>query len=596
VLHVTATARHVFDTLASASLRSGAIRRRLAVSVLGALAVGLLAAAPGSHSPAQIKPNLVASGPWLDRFNAWRAETGTSILSENTTYSAGDYNHALYMVQTGQVTHSESTAYPQYTTAGDIASQNSNIFVSSSTNTTDAQSIDWWMGAPFHAMAMMDPRLTTTGFGSYRNSAYSPWQMGAAVNVGQGMTAPGQYPVYFPGNGTTEPLMSYSGNEFPDPTQACPGYTGLPLFVEVGANVATTAGAVHSFTGNGTALTHCVIDSTNPTYASYLKWRGGVIVFPQAPLQPGVRYTVNLTVNTVPYAWSFTVGPLAGGLGGTPLVGNFDGSGKAGLALVSALGVSIVLSTGTAFSKPAVWASFPFYGTKGTLAGDVTGDGKADLVAVNAGQTFVMPSTGIGFGPPQGWSNTPFYGTRGTFLADVTGDGKADLVAVNDSSVWVMPSTGTAFGPPIPWSSALFFGNVTTTIGDVTGDGKADLIAINSNSTWVMSSTGTGFGPPTPWSGTPFFGNVSTMVADVNGDRKADLVAVNRDSAWVLSSTGTAFGAPTPLSGTAFYGQVATLGGDATGDGKADLVAINNGSLWVEPSTGTALSAPVMWF
>src|ERR1700693_6248360 len=140
-------------------MRSGAIRCRLAVSVLGVLAVGLLAAAPVTHSPAQIKPNLVASGPWLDRFNAWRADTGTSILSENATYSAGDYNHALYMVQTGQVTHSESTAYSQYTTAGDTASQNSTIFVSSSTNPTDAQSIDWWMGAPLHAMAMMDPRL-----------------------------------------------------------------------------------------------------------------------------------------------------------------------------------------------------------------------------------------------------------------------------------------------------------------------------------------------------------------------------------------------------------------------------------------------------
>ena len=559
--------------------------------------LGLLPALQTSApAPVHLPPATLASGgAWLDRLNAWRADTGTSILSENPTFSAGDYNHALYMVQTGQVTHSESTAYPQYTTAGDVASQNSNIYVSSSTNTSDAQSIDWWMGAPFHAMAMMDPRLTTTGFGSYRNSAYSPWQMGAAVNVGQGMTAPGQYPVFFPGNGTTEPLTSYSGNEFPDPTQACPGYTGLPVFVEVGANVATTAGAVHSFTGNGSALTHCVIDSTNPTFASYLKWRGGVIVFPQAPLQSGVRYTVALTVNTVPYTWSFSVGPLAGGLSGTPLVGDFDGSGKTDLAFVSALGVSVALSTGTAFSKPAVWAGFPFYGTKTTLAGDVTGDGKADLVAVNAVQTFVMPSTGTGFGPPQGWSNVPFYGTRGTFLADVNGDGKADLVAVNDDSVWVMLSTGTGFAPPVAWSTSLFYGNVTTTIGDVTGDGKADLIAINANSTWVMSSTGTKFGAPTPWSSTPFYGNVITAVADVTGDHKADLVAVNGNSAWVLPSTGSAFGAPAPWSSTAFYGQVATLSGDVIGNGKADLVAINNGTLWVEPSTGTALSAPAMW-
>jgi IPT/TIG domain/Cysteine-rich secretory protein family len=308
VLHVTATAWQVFDTLGSASLRSGAIRR-LAVSALGVFAIGLLSAAPATPSPVNLKPNLVASGPWLTRFNAWRASTGTSTLTENATWSAGDYNHALYMVQTGQVTHSESTAYPQYTASGATESGYSNIFVSSTTATTDVQSIDWWMGAPFHAMAMMDPRLTTTGFGSYRNSAYT-WQMGAAVDVGQGMTAPGQYPVYFPGNGSTEPLTAYSGNEFPDPTQTggCPGYGGLPLFIEVGANVSTSASS-HALTQNGALLDSCVLDSSNALFTSYLKWRGGVIIMPRAALQSGLTYMVAVTVNAIPYTWSFTVGP-----------------------------------------------------------------------------------------------------------------------------------------------------------------------------------------------------------------------------------------------------------------------------------------------
>ena len=327
--------------LSGAAVRPAAIRR-LAIRLLATLAIAVLPAATSGPSLVNFQPNLVASGPWLDRFNAWRASTGTSILTENTTWSAGDYNHALYMVQTGQVTHYESTAYPQYTVSGDTAAQNSNIFVSSTTATTDVQSIDWWMAAPFHAMAMMDPRLTTTGFGSYRNTAYS-WQMGAAVDVGQGMTAPGQYPVFFPGNGSTQPLTAYSGNESPDPTQACPGYSGLPLFIEVGANVATTAGAVHSFTGNGVALSHCVIDSTNPAYTNYLKWRGAVIVFPQQPLQIGVTYVVTVTVNLVPYTWSFTVGPLSASL--RPTVTNVSPNTGP-----SAGGTTVTI-TGTGFSS-----------------------------------------------------------------------------------------------------------------------------------------------------------------------------------------------------------------------------------------------------
>jgi hypothetical protein len=246
--------------------------------------------------------------------NQWRTSTGLSNLTENTVWSQGDAAHALYMVKNNLVTHYETPGVPYYTVAGDTAAQNSNIQVSSTTSTTDDQAIDWWMAAPFHAMAMMDPRLTQTGFGSYRDSTTSPWQEGGALDTIRGNSfSGGSYPVYFPGNGTTEPLTTYTGGEFPNPLQACPGYsapTGLPVFIQIGGNVNTTAGAVHSFTGNGVALAHCAIDSSNAALSSYLYTRGGVIVVPQQPLQSGVRYVVALTVNAVPYTWSFTVGPF----------------------------------------------------------------------------------------------------------------------------------------------------------------------------------------------------------------------------------------------------------------------------------------------
>src|SRR6185312_6850363 len=101
------------------------------------------------------------------------------------------------------------------------------------------------------------------------------------------------------------------GGEYPNPLQACSGYvapTGLPVFVQVGSNVAITAGSVHSFTGNGVALPHCVIDSRNAALSGILKWHGGVVVIPKAPLVSGVKYVVALTVNSKPYTWSFTVG------------------------------------------------------------------------------------------------------------------------------------------------------------------------------------------------------------------------------------------------------------------------------------------------
>ena len=300
--------------------------RRLAVSALGSAVLAALAAAPVAPQVQQGPSRLAASGPWLDRLNAWRASGGQAALTENTTWSSGDYNHSVYMVKDDLVTHYEVATEPNYTAAGNTAAQDGNIFVSSSTATSDTQAIDWWMGAPFHSMSMMDPRLSQTGFGSYRQSK-SGWDMGATLDVVRGNSfTGGAFPVYFPGNLSSEPLTSYSGNEFPDPLQACPGYgmpTGLPVYVETGGNVTTTVGA-NSFTGNGVSLAHCVVDSHNSAVGSYLTERGAVLLIPRSPLQPGVKYTVALTVNGVPYTWSFNVGTLGltcvPGAGGAPTV------------------------------------------------------------------------------------------------------------------------------------------------------------------------------------------------------------------------------------------------------------------------------------
>src|ERR1019366_10752524 len=124
----------------------------------------------GAPTSVHLATTPAAAGAWLNRMNQWRAGSNLPSVTEDVNLSQGDYNHAVYMVKTGLITHSEDPANPYYTAAGNTAAQNSNIFVSSSTGTSDQQAIDWWMGAPFHAMAIMDPRLVTTGFGSYRDS------------------------------------------------------------------------------------------------------------------------------------------------------------------------------------------------------------------------------------------------------------------------------------------------------------------------------------------------------------------------------------------------------------------------------------------
>ena len=255
---------------------------------------------------------------WLGRFNMYRATAGVPFVTENSVWSDGDYLHSRWMVKNNLASHDETPGTPYYTTAGDTAGNSGNISVSSTTSSTDNSAIDWWMAAPFHAMAMMDPRLTTTGFGAYReNFATFRWEAGWTLDTTRGNPFTGVgagFPVMWPGNGKTVPLRTYSGSESPNPLQACPAQyssassVGLPVFIEVGGNVATTA-TLDTFTGNGAPLAHCVIDSQTSitSLRPYLTYRGGVIIIPLAPLQPGVTYAVAVTVNGTPRAWTFSV-------------------------------------------------------------------------------------------------------------------------------------------------------------------------------------------------------------------------------------------------------------------------------------------------
>src|SRR5207248_707577 len=84
------------------------VKRSLTTAVLAALCLGIVAAQQAAVSrPVHLDAIPTAGGPWLDRFNAWRASVGLPNLTEDATYSSGDAAHAYYMVKSGNVTHSE---------------------------------------------------------------------------------------------------------------------------------------------------------------------------------------------------------------------------------------------------------------------------------------------------------------------------------------------------------------------------------------------------------------------------------------------------------------------------------------------------------
>ncbi len=337
--------------------------------------------------------------------------------------------------------------------------------------------------------------------------------------------------------------------------------------------------------------------------------------------------------------------------GGTALVGDVNGDGRDDIVEYDAGWQSIVacFSTEHAWSCENMKAEYIGgigAGNEGTgiypggtpLVADVNGDGKADLVQYNP----EWGSLPVCFSTDDGWScenlRATYAGGRGagnggsgvygsTFgtgttvmAADVNGDGKVDIVQFNPAWQTIPVCFSTGEGWSCENLSAAYVGGLnpgnagsgvyastTTRMADVNGDGKADLIQYNPgwHSIPVCFSTGRGWSCKNldaPYIGGMGAGNegsgvypaTTMLAADVNGDGNADViqfqgswqsmpVCFSTGEGWSCENLKAAF-AVTPLSvgnaGTAIYPTGVPLAGRFVG-GKANaVVEIDPDSGW----------------
>jgi hypothetical protein len=245
------------------------------------------------------------------------------------------------VVKNDEITHEQNPSRPYATPAGAEAGRNGNVMAHSGVATGDAEAINSWMQAPFHALGMIDPRLAQSGYGAYRE-ADGGFQMAATLDVVRGIdwsrAASTTYPVIWPAGGKVLPYTAYPGGEWPDPLTSCPGYSapsGAPLYVQLGAGGVTPSVSASSLSRAGEVLPHCLYTETsytNPDGAAQslaraiLGARDAVVIIPRTPLTPGATYTVSLTVNGATVTWSFTVSESAAASAGA------DGDAAAALA------------------------------------------------------------------------------------------------------------------------------------------------------------------------------------------------------------------------------------------------------------------------
>jgi uncharacterized protein YkwD len=291
--------------------------------------------------------------PWLKRLNYYRALARLGPVLEDPALSNGDRAHAAYIVKNfreqierggmGAEMHTEDPGREGFSPAGLEAAKASDVDVwymrgpaGDGAGTSDPDewtaarapgspewSIDGWMSIPFHRMPMLNPALSSAGFGLYCDAG---GVCAAALNLASGAkhaSAPATAPIMFPPDGATIGMRSF-GNEWPDPLTNCAGYsppTGLAITLQLGSwldTQLTDYSVVREQPDDSgeTSLESCGYGSTgysNPDAylqelgRQILKNSAAVVVIPRAPLDKGGKYSVSVTVNGKVYAWRFNI-------------------------------------------------------------------------------------------------------------------------------------------------------------------------------------------------------------------------------------------------------------------------------------------------
>ncbi|HYA35114.1 MAG TPA: CAP domain-containing protein, partial [Candidatus Binataceae bacterium] len=209
---------------------------------------------------------------WLGALNSYRAMADLRPVSESERLSRDDRKHADYLVMNhGRLTmgagmHDEAPAAPGFSPEGRIAASQSNVNQAMFIGDPPADwAINGWIEAPFHRGPLLNPNLSTVGYGESCQSQFCA----AALNVQAGSQRARHdfvtpRPILFPPDKSSVPLaVSSIRNEWPSPITSCPGYkfpTGPAITIQLGGDFDARLGDF-SVLSEGQQLAACAFDS-----------------------------------------------------------------------------------------------------------------------------------------------------------------------------------------------------------------------------------------------------------------------------------------------------------------------------------------------
>jgi hypothetical protein len=224
----------------------------------------------------------------VQQLNAWRSLVGVEPVKHDATLDDGCRRHAAYYranpTHTG---HREDPSKDGYSSAGDAAARSSVLGYG-----VDALAgLAAWEPTPYHRMALLEPRLSATGFWSEFGLSCM-----AASSISSDVRRPGLTAYTYPFSGQRDVPPAFWCREVPNPCEAVPGNdgrkpTGFIATVQFNGPwarlnyVAVSSATVAPVLGESVPL-------TVQTEGDAL--RGGILLIPNEPLALGTTYAASV--------------------------------------------------------------------------------------------------------------------------------------------------------------------------------------------------------------------------------------------------------------------------------------------------------------
>ncbi len=264
----------------------------------------------------------VGVGGMWERVQSYRQAAGVSALTLDTSFTSDCQAHAAYMSTNDVVTHAEDSNLPGYTAGGYAAGQAGALagFEYGGDAYQEIWAADALMANPFTALQVLNPWLRWSGAGTSADGSGAVRQAGC-LDIARGVDylASPQYPVVWPPDGGSTPLLTYRGGAYPDPLAPCgyPTPAGAPIVFSLGDGGLTPVVSSSSLRVNGVSVPYCLYTEATYTSPDAAEQQAGrdilnafdaVVLVPQYPLDPGQSYVATIVVAGHTYTTHFTAG------------------------------------------------------------------------------------------------------------------------------------------------------------------------------------------------------------------------------------------------------------------------------------------------